>query len=151
MKLNSIISKSLITCNKDCNICEASIIMKKNDIGFLPITDTNKIIGVITDRDIVTCMLANSENKDCKVINYANKNIISIDIKSSIIDVLELMELKQIKRILVTSNSKVEGVISLSDIFNSDIDAKLVYETLKKIFMNHKIANDKVQIDDFYL
>lgn len=151
MNLNNIMSKKIISCNKDCSIYEASLIMKQNNIGFLPIVDQGKIVGIITDRDIVVDMLANKENSHAKIINYANQNIVSVDINSNIKEVLKKMADHQIKRILVVENHNVKGILSISDILNSTIDSKLIYESLKKIFMNHKIANNKVQIDDFYL
>lgn len=151
MNLNNIMSKKIISCNKDCSIYESSLIMKQNNIGFLPIVDQGKIVGIITDRDIVVDMLANKENSHAKIINYANQNIVSVDINSNIKEVLKKMADHQIKRILVVENHNVKGILSISDILNSTIDSKLIYESLKKIFMNHKIANNKVQIDDFYL
>lgn len=152
MNLAEIMNKKIITCSKDSNIKEISKLMKENDIGFIPISDQNKIIGVITDRDIVINLLFNKENNTCKVEDYITKNIVSIDVNSSIEETLKIMGKNKIKRVLVTLNNKIVGIISLSDIINSDYDSPLLLDTLKKIY-TIKNRNDKykTEIDEFYL
>ena len=60
MNIKDIMSSNLITCDKDATLNDVSIKMKNYDIGFIPISDEKKIIGVITDRDIVVNALANN-------------------------------------------------------------------------------------------
>ena len=52
MSLNDIMSKHIIVGSVDDGIYEIASIMKENDIGFVPIVRDDKIVGVITDRDM---------------------------------------------------------------------------------------------------
>lgn len=150
MNIKDIINSNLITCDKDATLNEVSIKMKNYGIGFIPISDDKKVIGVITDRDIIINALANNENKSTKIIDYINKNIITAPYNSSIEDVLQIMSQKKIKRILIEDNKKIIGVISLSDIINSDYKNDSLINTLKNIYTIKK-KEINVEIDEFYL
>lgn len=52
-KLQDIMTKDCITVTKQDNIYEIAVKMKEHDIGFIPIVDGKKLIGVVTDRDLV--------------------------------------------------------------------------------------------------
>lgn len=137
--------KDLIIVDISTNIEEVAKIMKEYDIGFVPVSKNNKIVGVLTDRDIVIKILA---NKDNKIENYLSKPI-SIDVNSDIKESLELMRKYKIKRLLVSDNNKLIGVITLSDLLNTDIN---LLETIKEIFeINRNSDTYTTKINEFYL
>lgn len=140
MKVKDIMTKNLITCEIDCSIHQISQKMKKYDIGFIIITDKNSIAGVITDRDIVIEMIA---NYDHKVKDYIQKNIQIIKEDSTIENALDIMKHKKIKRLIVTNQAKVVGVISIADILNKTDETNKLIDTIKTIY---KIENN---IDDY--
>ena len=150
MNIKDIMSSNLITCDKDATLNDVSIKMKIYDIGFIPISDEKKIIGVITDRDIVVNALVNNESENAKVIDYINKNIITVPYNSDIVDVLKVMSQNKIKRVLVESEKKIKGVISLSDIINSNYEERVLIDTLKNIYAIKQKENN-AEIDEFYL
>lgn len=115
MRVEHVMSKDVIAVDKNTPLNEIALIMKENDIGFLPIYENKKIVGIITDRDIVTRILANNDNY---LKDYYNKDILSIDYDEDISKALSLMNEHKVKRLLVTKGKKVIGVLSLSDIFS---------------------------------
>ena len=152
MNLELIMTKKIIVGNIDNSITEISNLMKKYDIGFLPIVDNNKVKGVITDRDIIIEALTNTNDLNKTIENYITTNIITADINKSIDDVLNIMGENKIKRIIINDNNKMVGIISLSDIINSKYNSDLIIKTLQKIneIKNNK-DNYKTEIDEFYL
>lgn len=128
MKVKDIMSKNLIICSNDINVINISSIMKKYNIGFIPIEKNKKIIGVITDRDIVINIISNKVNNDFSIENYVNNNIIHIEENSSIDKCLNIMKKNKVKRLIVVNKEKIVGVISLSDILNC-------YDDLDKVIM----------------
>lgn len=151
MELKNYISKNLIVGNIDNTIFEIGKIMRDFNIGFLPIAEGSKIVGVITDRDIVVNCIANNELKSNAVKDYITKNIISIDISKSIESALNLMGGNKVKRLLVTNNNKLIGIISMADIINNYNNKELIIKNLKDIFeiIVDNYFNPKVY--DFYL
>jgi len=141
----NIISSDLLSSFKDI-----SILMKNNNIGFMPIKDKNKYIGVITDRDVCLA-LPNINNINDSIKSYITNNIIYIDINSSIDDALKTMSKNKVKRLLVKEKDNIVGILSLSDILNYT-NNKNIINTYKSIFCIHNNNNNIInEIDDFYL
>ena len=141
-------SKNIICARLDSNIQDIAKLMKKYDIGFIPIHENNKIVGIITDRDIV---INNVFNNDEKIKDYITKNIIIINENENIKSALELMKKHKIKRLIVTKSNKVTGILSLSDIL-SDTNGNVLLDTLKEIYSIDKNEHDyNLAIDEFYL
>ena len=152
MEVKDFMSKNLIICSYNINVVNISNIMKKYNIGFIPIEKDKKIIGVITDRDIVVNMISNKISYNNNIESYINSKIISIDEECTISECLDLMKKNKVKRLIVRKNEKIVGVISISDIINNYGNYNEIFETIKCIWSINK--NDdtyKTEIDEFYL
>lgn len=151
MNINDIMSKKIIVGNTTNTLSEIAELMKKYDIGFIPIVDKNKLVGVITDRDIVINAISNNCSFNDLIDKYVVKNIISIEQNKSIDDALNLMALKKVKRLIVTDNNKISGILTLSDILGK-YDNKIILDTFKQIFeINRNDDLFSTEIDEFYL
>lgn len=145
--IEKIMSKNLIVLN-DSNLEDIAKAMKRYDVGMVIINENNKIKGIITDRDIVTKILA---NKDNKIKEYLTTNLVSIDINSDINEAIALMKKHKIKRLLVKKDNKLVGVLSLSDLLNT-VDNNILIETYKTIFsINRNTDKYLTDIDEFEL
>lgn len=150
MKAIDIMSRDLIIVDENTNICEVAKLMKEKDIGFIPISSGNKIVGVITDRDIVCNGLANKCDITTPIKDYMTKKVINVDINDNISKMLNTMRKNKIKRVLVTDKNKVVGIVAFSDILNNnEFD---ILNTMKEIW-SIKRNNDyyPTEIDEFYL
>ena len=152
MKIEDIMSRDLIIGSINQKVCEIAELMKKYDIGFIPIEQNKHIIGVVTDRDIICSTFSQELDSDAKIERYMTNNVISIDKNDSIENALKAMGTQKIKRLIVSDNEKVVGILSLSDIITSDIDEKKFLTELKKIWSIHKnIDSFHTEVDEFYL
>lgn len=145
--IKDIMSKKIISCKSNSTIYDVAKLMKKYNIGFIPVID-DKLLGVITDRDIVVKCLFNN---DIFIKSYINTNIISIDENDSIINALKLMNKFKIKRLIVTNKKEIVGILSLSDILNYNLDNGIL-NTIKSIYeIKDNKLNDNPEVDEFYL
>lgn len=151
MKIRELMNKNIVVADKDEKVYEVARKMQKYNIGFLPVIDNSRIIGVITDRDIVINCISNNNDKNETIENYINKNIISINLDSEAIEALNLMTDNKIKRLIVTDDKKVVGIISLADILTTNLDNEIL-RTIKSIWniKDNKKSKD-AKIDEFYL
>lgn len=148
LKIEHIMSKDLVVLDINSDIKQIAKTMKEKDIGFIPINDGNKIVGVITDRDIVVKVLA---NEDDKIKDYINKNLIIININESIENAVDMMGKNKVKRILIEDNKKLVGILSLSDILNN-LSSDVVYENIKKIFEIYRNTDEYLtKVNEFEL
>ena len=151
MNINDVMSKKIIVGSTTNTLSEIAELMKKYDIGFIPIVDKNKLVGVITDRDIVINAISNNCSFNDLIDKYVVKNIISIEQNKSIDDALNLMALKKVKRLIVTDNNKISGILTLSDILGK-YDNEILLDTFKQIFeINRNDDLFSTEIDEFYL
>lgn len=148
MKIEHIMSKDLIVLDINTSLNEIAKTMKEKDIGFIPIRENKRIIGVITDRDIVVKVLANEDNK---INGYINRNLIKININESIEKAIEMMGSNKVKRLLVEKDNRLVGVLSLSDIINN-VNSDLVYDNIKKIFEIYRNTDEYItKVNEFEL
>lgn len=150
MKAKDIMSKCLIIVKEDTPIHEVAKLMKEEDIGFIPVSKENQIVGVITDRDIICNGIANNCDINNPISNYMSKKVISVNIDDNVSKILNTMRKNKIKRVLVTENNKVIGIISFSNILNNNEFE--ILNTMKEIWSIKK-NNDyyPTEIDEFYL
>lgn len=151
MKIKEIMQKKVIRANHTDDIFKVACMMKKYQIGFLPIEKEKKIIGVITDRDLVIKFLATSHNKEKTIEHYMNPSIITVEEEAEIKDALAIMRKEKIKRLLVTHQKQIVGMLSFSDIL-SHYKEEGVLETLQSIFTIEVPSSPLLsEIDSFYL
>ena len=147
MNIKDIMTKCIITKDVNSSLEEIASTFKNFDIGFLPITENDKVIGVLTDRDIVVKMLPNN---DTNIKSYINSNIIKVNVNSSIQDALDLMKEHKIKRVIVEDNSLMVGIVSLSDLL--EYDDENIMNIIKTIFKPEKRhISDSECVKEFYL
>ena len=143
MDIEKVMTKGIIVCRINDDIKKIANIMKKYDVGFLPIIDNNKIIGTVTDRELIV-------NEFNDVINKHN-SLITVNYNQDVYEALDIMGKNKVKRLIVTKDNKAIGIVSLSDLVNYTTKDKFT-ETFKQIYEidknNHYFNTD---IDDFYL
>jgi len=148
--INEIMSKKIIFGSINDSIKDISSLMKTNNIGFIPIKDKDKYVGVITDRDICLSIPSISSVND-SIKSYITNNIVYIDIDYSIDETLNQMSKYKVKRLLVKDKDTIIGVISLSDILNYTNNNN-VLSSIKTIFYIHDNNQSSIaSIDEFYL
>lgn len=118
-------------------LLDASKIMAERNIGYLPVLDNNgKIVGTLTDRDIVITGIAKQKDLKTPINEVMTKNPVTVDVQSSIENVVKLMKDKNIRRLLVTEGDKLTGILTLGDLScacHGKEQEKLVMEALYKV------------------
>jgi CBS domain-containing protein len=132
-KGNSRQVRDVMTPNPECvterdSISDVARIMKEQDTGVVPVVDGKKIIGLITDRDIVVRGIAEGRDlSTVKVNELMTKSVRSVNEDTPVNDVLNLMGNAEIRRVpVVNGNNELVGIISLGDIAtNSNQDGRV--------------------------
>ncbi|MGZ5444869.1 MAG: CBS domain-containing protein [Thermoanaerobaculia bacterium] len=115
--------RDVMTANPECvsekdSIRDVARIMKDQDTGVVPVVDGRKIIGLITDRDIVVRGLAEGKNLESVRVNeLMTRNVRSVREDSTVNEALELMSNAEIRRVaVVNNNDELVGIVSIGDI-----------------------------------
>ena len=116
--------RDIMTSNPEClrekdSVVEAARIMKSEDTGVVPIIDDNgKLMGMITDRDIIVRLVADGRNPlDCKINEAMTKHVRSVDEDATVDEVLSVMRGANVRRVPVCDRSGVVvGIVSMADL-----------------------------------
>ena len=89
----------------------------RKDIGSLPITDDEKLVGMITDRDITTRVVAEAADlKATSVGDVYSRDLISVEPDKDLQEALQLMARHQVRRLPVVENDRLVGIVAQADI-----------------------------------
>lgn len=117
MKVRNIMSKEVTKLNPDDSIERAAQLMKQHNIGSIPVCDQEKVVGIVTDRDIATRSAAKGQNvKQQKVCDIMSQNPVVGNPEMDVHEVAKLMSEKQIRRVPIVENNTIVGVVALGDI-----------------------------------
>lgn len=123
----------------DTPVSEIAQMMNKEDIGAIPIGKEDKLVGMITDRDIaVRVVAAGRDPKKTKAEDVMTKGIVYCQTKESVEDAIHLMDQKKIRRLPVLNDKKrLVGMLSLGDVAHS-VSRDLSGELLHAVADHHK-------------
>ncbi|MGC9114126.1 MAG: cyclic nucleotide-binding/CBS domain-containing protein [Candidatus Micrarchaeia archaeon] len=123
---------SLVTIRDDAPAYEAASLMRDNNVGSVLVTNaSNKIYGIVSERDLVVKVLA--ANKCGAVVKeVASKPVLTIAADADLSEAARMMGEKNVKRLAVARNGEVIGIISQKDIIRiSPSLYDLIAETAK--------------------
>jgi len=134
MKLSDIMTTSVEIIPPDCLLQEAARKMGELDVGALPICDGDKIQGIVTDRDIVIRAIGKGMDvSQTPVIKIISSPIVYVFEDATPEEAVRLMEVKQIRRLVVLNHDKkLVGIVTLGDIAVKTSEM-LAGEALEKI------------------
>ena len=118
MKLQEIMTRSVIHIDQEETVAVAARTLAHYNIGALPVCDASgRLCGIVTDRDIVTrCLAAGREVKATKVRQVMTARVQTIASGASEQEAATLMGRNQIRRLPVTENGNLCGMLSLGDL-----------------------------------
>src|SRR5258708_2093930 len=118
MQLKEIITSPVETVGPESTLFDAAETMLTRDLGWLPVTDEGKVVGIITDRDITVRGVAGGlDTKKTKVEDVMSRDVYACSIDGTVEDACNMMEDEQVRRLVVVDDDeKLTGVISLADV-----------------------------------
>lgn len=139
-KISDVMTYNVTVVSPDESVEEAAEKMRALDVGSFPVCNGEKVVGVITDRDIAIRAVADgSHPSETKVKDIMTPEIVYVFEDQDILEAARLMELKQIRRLIVLDRSKqLKGIVSLGDISLQQQDRELSGEILREVSEPHK-------------
>ena len=116
MQIKEVMSRDVILASPRQSVREVAQMMAERDIGFMPVGDQDRIVGMVTDRDIVVRGLATGKGADTPVSEVMTKDIRYCFEDEDIDHVVENMGDNQVRRLPVMNREKrLVGIVTLAD------------------------------------
>lgn len=118
MKIQEIMTRNVEIIAPSDNVQEAAKKMESLNVGSLPVCDSRRLVGVITDRDIAIRAVAKGQNPgQAKVSDTMTPNLIYCYEDQEVEEAAKLMERHQIRRLPILNRDKsLVGIVALGDL-----------------------------------
>ena len=117
MKVSDIMTRDVRLANPSQKLREAAAEMEKNDIGVLPVGENDRLVGMITDRDIAVRGISHGLGPDASVRDVMSSEVRYCFENDDVEDIVQNMADEQIRRLPVLNRDKrLVGIISLGDL-----------------------------------
>lgn len=144
--VKDLMSSNVYFVHADASVSQASALMKKYDIGLIPVCDNNGILlGLLTDRDIVLRAMQSGMPSPLalKVSEIMSETAVTVSSEVNIHDAACIFSKGKMHRLPVVENSRLVGILSLSDLAKKRIFLAEVGEIMGSIA---SVADKKHQI-----
>jgi CBS domain-containing protein len=135
MKVKDVMTPKVECVRPEATVQEAAIKMKSHDVGPIPVCEGDRLLGILTDRDIVVRAVA--EGRDggtTRVQDIMTRDIVTAGADDDVKDVARLMKQHQVRRIVVVDrDKKLVGIVSMKDLAVDTGDEKMAGEVLEKV------------------
>jgi CBS domain-containing protein len=133
MIVNKVMTHEVRLLKPDQTIREAAVIMAEIDAGSLPVGDNDRLVGMITDRDIVIRALAQGKSADTKVSEIMSKDVLYCFDTDEVDDAARNMGKSKVRRLPVLNKDKrMVGIVSLGDLARND-DSATMGQTVSRV------------------
>ena len=116
--LQDMLNRDVITISPDVPVSEAAYLMMREDIGSLIVVDKQRFpIGIVTDRDLVVSAIAEGKDPEDSIVEeIMTKDVIYVEEETNLLDILRTMSEYSIRRMPVTKNGILTGIVSVDDL-----------------------------------
>ncbi len=133
-RCREIMTRNVKTANREMSLQEVARLMREGDMGAMPVVENEKLVGIVTDRDIVVRAIAEGRDSIAKIGDVMTTEIFSVKPDDFVFEAIRLVGDKQVRRIPVVSESgELAGIIAMADIALEMEDEREIAETLEEI------------------
>jgi CBS domain-containing protein len=135
LKVKEIMSKDIASLRSDDSVERAAQLMKQYNCGSIPVCTKDKIIGIVTDRDIAVRSVAAGNTTSQKVGDIMTGEVVFGSPEMDVNDAARLMSDRQIRRLPIVENNSLIGIVALGDISLEPACQDSAEDALKNISM----------------
>ena len=116
-QIRDVMTSDIKTVAPDATAREAASFMLSADTGSIPVCEDDRVVGMITDRDIAVRGVAEGRGPDCAVRDLMSEDIVCARDTDDILAVAQRMSDKQVRRLpVVDADERLVGMVSLGDL-----------------------------------
>jgi CBS domain-containing protein len=136
-RISDVMTKNPRAVETNASVVEAARLMKEEDVGIAPVVEGGRLVGAITDRDIVLRVIAEGKDPQSTTVReIASTDLVTVDPQQDLDEALRLMARHQVRRLpVVEEDGKLVGVLAQADVAR-EADEKKTGELVEEISEN---------------
>lgn len=133
-RCREIMTKTVRTARSEMSVRDVAALMRDGDMGAVPVVDDGKLIGLVTDRDIVVRVVAAGRGPDTLIREAMTTKLFTMRPDDFVFEAIRLMGDKQVRRVpVINENGDLAGIIAMADVALETEDEREIAETLEDI------------------
>ncbi|MBD8014706.1 CBS domain-containing protein [Microbacterium sp. APC 3898] len=136
MKIKEIMTTDVETCMPESTLQEVALKMREINVGSIPICEDGRLVGIVTDRDIVVRGLAEQIPSEAPISEILSAEVVTGTVDLTVEEAAEMMATHKIRRLPIVTGEQVIGIVSLGDLAIRDVSA------------NHYAENTIIEISE---
>ena len=124
--IREVMTSKLCSIDTDKSVAYAAKMMRDEDVGIAPIVEGDRLVGVLTDRDIAVRVVAEGRDPEqVKVTEVASRDVVTLDPQQDLDEALRLMARHQVRRLpVVEEDGRLVGVVAQADVAQEGDDRR---------------------------
>ena len=115
--IRDVMTENPTSCEPSTTIVEAAKVMAEEDVGPVPVVEGGRIVGLVTDRDLVVRVLAEGRDPNSTTIgDIASADLVTVQPDSDLNEALSLMSQNQVRRLPVVEDGRLVGIVAQADV-----------------------------------
>lgn len=115
-RVQDVMTDEVVSCRPNETIFQAALKMKEHGVGAMPVCEGDKLMGMVTDRDLVLHGIADKRPGTETLDQIMNEELCTVDIDASMKEAEMLMTDYKVRRLPVEQEGRIQGMITIGDI-----------------------------------
>lgn len=134
--------RETIVVARSASIAEAARLMSAHHIGALPVLDNDRLVGIFTERDVLTRIVAAGRDPGTTLVGEVmSTELVVADLNESYEVCLARMQQAHVRHLVALQEGRLGGIVSLRDVLAADVDEKAEELTLLNAYVHYIPAN----------
>ena len=132
-QIRDVMTESPTTCKPTATVVDVAKLMAREDVGPIPVVDGDRLVGIVTDRDLVLRVIADGRDpQQTSVGDVISKDVVTVSPDDDLEQVLKVMSAKQVRRVPVVEQDRLVGIIAQADVARA-VDEERTGEVVQQI------------------
>lgn len=124
-QVREVMTSSPETCPRDATVADAARAMAQRDVGPIPVVDGERLVGLVTDRDIVVRVVAEGRDPQSTTVGeIASSDLTTVSPDEDLDRALQLLAERQVRRLPVVEGERLVGILAQADVARHGDDSR---------------------------
>jgi len=123
--IKEVMTRDVRACEPNATVADAAKVMAQEDVGPVPIVEDGRLVGIVTDRDIVVRVVAEGRDPNAtRVREIASTELVTVSPDDDLDEALNLLAQRQVRRLPVVEGDRLVGIVAQADVARLGKDKK---------------------------
>jgi CBS domain-containing protein len=115
--IRDVMTSNPTSCETSATVADAARVMAQEDVGPVPVVEGGRVVGIVTDRDIVVRVVAEGRDPSSTTIGeIASSDLVTVQPDTNVDEALRLMAQNQVRRLPVVEGERLVGIVAQADV-----------------------------------